>query len=241
MPAKSEDAAWVLLALYLRRSPPEALAVARNIGRSASGRGARAAAVRVFSCYVGERTDEATEAVQADSMTSEIVSLRREAPSGRREHYYPWSSRRTTSLRAYDHGIEARQPLSMPLAAAGGQTTGILLVDDLFTTLPLVYLLHTLGYCATRSASCGIAALNLAQDFSPSIALISLQLPDMSAYRVAVQLRSQARGRKIRLIALTSDHLHAARDLARQAGFERYLAKPVDAAALQQLLRSQFS
>jgi CheY-like chemotaxis protein len=79
--------------------------------------------------------------------------------------------------------------------------------------------------------------LDLAQDFPPSIVLISLQLPDMSAYRVATQLRSQAAGRQLRLIALTTDYVHTGRELARQAGFERYLAKPVGAVALQQLLR----
>jgi CheY-like chemotaxis protein len=100
-----------------------------------------------------------------------------------------------------------------------------------------VYLLHSLGYWATRSASYGASALNLAQDFLPSIVLISLQLPDMSAYRVAARLRDQAGGRELRLIALTTDYVHTGRDLARQAGFERYLAKPVGAVALQQLLR----
>lgn len=37
-----------------------------------------------------------------------------------------------------------------------------------------------------------------------SIVLISLQRPHMSVYRVATQLRSQAGGRQLRLIALTT-------------------------------------
>lgn len=142
-------------------------------------------------------------------------------------------------MRAYDHGIEERQPSSTPLLAAGSQTAGILIVDDVGTTGLLVYLLHSLGCWATRSASRGATALSLAEDFLPSIVLISLQLPDMSAYYLAAHLRNQANGREMRLIALTTDHLHAGRDLARQAGFERYLAKPVGAGALQQLLRPQ--
>jgi CheY-like chemotaxis protein len=43
------------------------------------------------------------------------------------------------------------------------------------------------------------------------------------------------------LIALTADFAHAGRDRARQAGFERYLAKPVSVSALQQLLRANLS
>ena len=142
-------------------------------------------------------------------------------------------------FRSYDRGIEARHPLSLPLPAEAVETTRVLIVDDVGTTGLLVYLLHSLGCWATRSASSGATAVSLARDFLPSIVLISLQLPDMDAYRVAEQLRNQAGGRPTRIIALTTDSLHCARDLARQAGFERYLAKPVSAVALLQLLRPQ--
>ncbi len=59
----------------------------------------------------------------------------------------------------------------------------------------------------------------------------------MSAYRVAARLRDQAMGRELRLIALTDECVHTGRELAREVGFERYMAKPVGALALQQLLR----
>lgn len=171
-------------------------------------------------------------------MVSQVVPLQRSVPADRRGHYDPLPSQRAP-LRAYDRRIEARQPSSLPHLAAGGQTTGILVVDDARTTGPLVYLLHSLGYWATRSASSGATALDLAEDFLPSVVLISLQLPDMSGYRVAAALRARGRGRELRLIALTTDHVHAGRDEAREAGFERYLAKPVGATALHQLLGPQ--
>jgi CheY-like chemotaxis protein len=77
----------------------------------------------------------------------------------------------------------------------------------------------------------------MAQGFSPSVVLLDLDLPDMSAYGVAQQLRERTEHHRIRLFALTGDFEHTGRDQARQAGFERYLAKPVTAAALQHLLR----
>jgi CheY-like chemotaxis protein len=127
-------------------------------------------------------------------------------------------------------------PLSLPIIGTTGEPIRILLVDDVFTTAPLEYLLHGLGYWTTRVALCGETALKLAQDFLPSVVLLALELPDMSAYRVAAQLRDRAVGRDLRLIALTGDYAHTSRDLARQAGFERYLAKPVTVSALHQLL-----
>jgi CheY-like chemotaxis protein len=170
-------------------------------------------------------------------MRSQITPLQPPAPSARRGHRYAWSNGHSTSLRLYDRGIEAQQISSLPLLGTNGQPTHILIVDDVHTTGPLVYLLHGLGYWSTQVASCGETALEVAQDSLPSVVLLALELPDMSAYRVATQLRDQAAGRELRLIALTDDYAHTGRDLARQAGFERYLAKPVSVSALHQLLQ----
>lgn len=174
-------------------------------------------------------------------MTSQPICVQLTASASRQAHYHPRSSRRGASPRPhpYGHGIEARYPLSLPLPAAAVQTPRVLIVDDVGSSGLLVYLLHSLGCWATRSASSGVTAVKLARDFLPSIILIDLQLPDMDAYSVAEQLRNQAGGRPTRIIALTTESLHCARDLARQAGFERYLAKPVSVIALLQLLRPQ--
>lgn len=171
-------------------------------------------------------------------MTTQTI-LRQPVPSVQRTHPFAWSSRHTTALRSYDHRVETRHvPLSLPLLGATGEPMRILLVDDHSTTGLLEYRLHGLGYWTTRVAPCGATALKLARDFSPSVVLLSLELPDMSAYRVAAQLRDGAAGRELRLIALTGDYAHTGRDLAREAGFERYLVKPVSVSDLGQLLRT---
>lgn len=117
----------------------------------------------------------------------------------------------------------------------------VLIVDDVESSTRLELLLHDLGFWTTRIAVDGATALEMAQDFSPSVVLLALDLPDTSAYGVAQQLRERTEHRRIRLIALTGDFEHTGRDEARQAGFERYLAKPVTSAALQHLLRPNLS
>jgi CheY-like chemotaxis protein len=174
--------------------------------------------------------------MQGEQMTTQTASLQHPARAAQRVHHYAWSSRHANSLRAYDHRVEAGMPLSLPVLGTTGEPTRILIVDDVFTTGPLEYLLHGLGYWTTRVALCGETALQLAQDFLPSVVLLSLELPDMSAYRVAARLRDRAVTRDLRLIALTGEYAHTSRDLAREAGFERYLAKPVNVSALLQLL-----
>jgi CheY-like chemotaxis protein len=137
-------------------------------------------------------------------------------------------------------GGETRHtPRSLPLVGTTGEPTRILIIDDVHSTVPLEYLLHGLGYWKTRVAFSGETGLSMAQDFSPSLVLLALDLPDMSAYQVARQLRERTEVRGLRLIALTGDYAHAGRDLARAAGFERYLAKPVSSSSLQQLLRAK--
>jgi CheY-like chemotaxis protein len=128
-----------------------------------------------------------------------------------------------------------------PPADTGLEPTRVLIVDDIESTLSLDLQLHELGYLTTRVAVNGATALEIGQKFSPSIVFLSLDLPDMSAYHVAWRLRDMSELRRVRLIALTGDYEHAYRDLARRAGFERFLAKPVSGAALRGLLRTSLS
>ena len=125
----------------------------------------------------------------------------------------------------------------------GGKTslsTGpvrILIVDnDIGSADSLEVMLHSSGYSETRVAYSGHAALAIATDFRPDVVLLELSLFDMSGYEVAQSLREQAQSRHLRLIALTFDPEHAAREEARAAGFERYLVKPFAPGDLSDLL-----
>src|SRR6266404_9882622 len=116
----------------------------------------------------------------------------------------------------------------------------ILIVDDdISSSDSLELMLHASGYSETRVAYSGHAALAIAVEFQPSVVLLELDLLDMSGYEVARLLREHAQSHDLRLIALTSSREHAGRELARVAGFERYLLKPVAALDLSGLLQTQ--
>ena len=120
------------------------------------------------------------------------------------------------------------------------QPLRILIVDsDISSSGSLERLLHASGYSQTRVAYSGHAALAIAAEFQPSVVLLELNLLDMSGFEVARLLREQAQGHDLRLIALTHSGEHAGRELARVAGFERYLLKPVAAAGLAGLSQMQ--
>lgn len=116
----------------------------------------------------------------------------------------------------------------------------ILIVDsDIGSSDSLELMLHASGYPQTRVAYSGHAALAIAAEFQPSVVLLELNLLDMSGFKVARLLREQAQSHDLRLIALTPSREHAGRELARVAGFERYLLKPVAADDLSGLLKMQ--
>jgi CheY-like chemotaxis protein len=77
----------------------------------------------------------------------------------------------------------------------------------------------------------GAAALDAARRHRPAAALLDIGLPGMHGYELAGQLRALV-GRKVRLVALTGYGGVAEARRALDAGFDRHLTKPVDAADL---------
>ena len=112
----------------------------------------------------------------------------------------------------------------------------ILIVDDdLRAADALASLLQSTGYGDARVAYTGSTALALAVEFLPTVVLVDLELPDMSGYEVARLLSQHPQLQSLRLIALTADTEHPGRELAREAGIERYLIKPVGSSDLAEL------
>lgn len=128
----------------------------------------------------------------------------------------------------------------------GGKTrlsreiVSVLIVDnDIGSADSLELMLHASGHSQTRVAYSGHAALAIAAEFQPDVVLLEINLLDISGYDVAQSLRQQAQNRGLRLIALTSSREHPGRELARVAGFERYLLKPVSALEMSELVRTR--
>jgi PAS domain S-box-containing protein len=87
-----------------------------------------------------------------------------------------------------------------------------------------------------RKAYDGVAALELAQDFLPDVALLDIGMPGLSGYEVAERIRAQAWGQEIMLIALTGWGQAQDKERALAAGFNHHVTKPVEPERLQVLL-----
>jgi CheY-like chemotaxis protein len=119
--------------------------------------------------------------------------------------------------------------------ARGGIPRILIGDDDVDAADALASLLQAAGYGDTRVAYTGATALALAVEFVPTVLLVDLDLPDMSGYDVARHLSQHPQLQNLRLIALTANSEHPRRELAREAGIERYLNKPLGSADLDEL------
>jgi CheY-like chemotaxis protein len=116
----------------------------------------------------------------------------------------------------------------------------VLVVDnDMRAADSLEHLLRAGGYPSTRVAYTAHGALAIAADFSPSIALLELDMRDMDGYELGCALWQRTRLRRVRLIAVTDSRARVGRSGAHNSGFEQYLLKPITAADLSLCLASE--
>ena len=157
------------------------------------------------------------------AVPSRLKTLRRPSASLPRE---------VTALQVVVRMSEIRNLESGP----PGEMPRILIVDDdVDAANTLASLLQSSGYGDARVAYTSATALALAVEFVPTVLFVDLDLPDMSGYDLARQLSQHPQLQNLRLIALTTSSEHPGRELAREAGIERYLSKPVGSAALDEL------
>jgi two-component system cell cycle response regulator DivK len=113
-------------------------------------------------------------------------------------------------------------------------TTGkhILIVDDYPDALDIwVIFLQSVGY-RVSTARDGAEALEQAARLHPDLIVLDLELPRVSGYEAAAQLRSNPDTRHIPLIAATGYSHERQLDRARDAGFDEIVVKPCDPDAL---------
>jgi len=112
-------------------------------------------------------------------------------------------------------------------STSGEQPFRVLLVDrseetrDLFAALFL-----SLGY-EVKTVATGTEALAWASVFRPHAVFTAIFLPDQSGFDVCAALRKMPDMANALIVAITGHMAHDAAGLAREAGFDHYLVKPV--------------
>ena len=140
-----------------------------------------------------------------------------------------------------------RLPLRLPPVADGAPPTAgvassgpkrrILVVDDnVDAAEALGELLRDYGH-EVATAHDGPQALDNARLHHPEIILLDISMPEMDGYEVARRMRGELGLGDALLIALSGYGEDRHRRLAREAGFDQHVTKPVDASKLEELLK----
>ena len=135
-------------------------------------------------------------------------------------------------------------PPALPLAAtpAEGRAASrssrlrVLIVEDNLETAKSLAALLALDSHEVRIAADGASALCIAQAARPDLALVDIELPEMSGYEVVREMRALPEGQRIAVVAITGYGREEDRERSRAAGFDQHLVKPVDLDTLHALL-----
>ncbi len=112
----------------------------------------------------------------------------------------------------------------------------ILVVDDNADAAETLSMLLTIMGNDTVTAHDGPSGLKMAAQLKPHVIFLDIGMPTLNGYEVARRIRLQAWGAGIVLIALTGWGQAEDKRLAREAGFNFHLTKPVLPADLETLL-----
>ena len=86
--------------------------------------------------------------------------------------------------------------------------------------------------CATSAA----LGLTFARMHRPNLILLDINLPDMDGFALLAELRADPRTRDTPIVAVTANAMPSDVQRAKDAGFDEYLAKPIDLKAFDDML-----
>jgi CheY-like chemotaxis protein/anti-sigma regulatory factor (Ser/Thr protein kinase) len=118
----------------------------------------------------------------------------------------------------------------------GAARRKILVVDDNRDSAMSLSLLLELDGHDVRRAYDGIEALEIADQFRPEVTLLDIGMPRLDGYGAARELRRRDWAKDSLLVALTGWGQQEDKRMAREAGFDHHMVKPVDPDALRRLL-----
>ncbi|MES2597305.1 MAG: PAS domain S-box protein [Verrucomicrobiota bacterium] len=128
---------------------------------------------------------------------------------------------------------EAPKAAEASAAPAREAARRILIVDDNTDSARTLAMLQGRRGHQTCTAFTGPDALTAAQSFKPEVVLLDIGLPGMDGFEVARQIRALPGMAEVLLIAMSGYGSTEDRTTAKTAGFDDYLVKPIDLAALR--------
>ncbi len=109
----------------------------------------------------------------------------------------------------------------------------ILVVDDNLASRELLHAVLKAPDREIVEASEGEEALEKIAESTPDLVLLDIEMPLLNGFAVLRKLRENPRFAGLRVLAVTAHAMQGAREDALAAGFDGYITKPVNAAAVR--------
>jgi signal transduction histidine kinase/ActR/RegA family two-component response regulator len=136
---------------------------------------------------------------------------------------------------AVQHAVPDTQAPSVQPAEATSAARILLVDDNVDFASSLAALLSAAGH-EVRVAHDAPVALEIAEAFRPQFGFFDIGMPGMSGLELVRRVRQRAWGAAAVLVAVTGWGQQKDRQLARDAGFDHHLVKPVEFAAIVSVL-----
>jgi two-component system cell cycle response regulator DivK len=104
----------------------------------------------------------------------------------------------------------------------------ILYIEDNFENRLLVNRVLTVEGHSLIEAEDGPEGLRIAQQQSPDLILVDINLPEMDGYQVTARLREIPSLERVPIVALTANVLSGDRERSLRCGCDGYIQKPLD-------------
>jgi|SRR5215207_10470713 len=115
----------------------------------------------------------------------------------------------------------------------------VLIADDNEDSATMLSLIVKLQGHTVFTAFNGEQALELAEKERPDVLVLDIGMPQMDGYKVAQCIRRFPWGQRVKLIAATGYGEAQDVERAKAAGFDHHLLKPMEAEAIERLIRDE--
>jgi CheY-like chemotaxis protein len=112
----------------------------------------------------------------------------------------------------------------------------ILVVDDDAINLSVLSQMLAISGFQSENAVDGVEAVEMAAMIHPTLVLMDISMPTMNGIDAAIAIRMQSVGQCPRLVAVTANVTDRQREACKTAGFDGFLAKPIDMKALPSMV-----
>jgi CheY-like chemotaxis protein len=104
----------------------------------------------------------------------------------------------------------------------------ILVVDDDAINLSVLSQMLAISGFQSENAVDGVEAVEMAAMIHPTLVLMDISMPRMNGIDAAIAIRMQSVDQCPRLVAVTANVTDRQREACKTAGFDGFLAKPID-------------